>query len=125
VERLKHVLHLIIRGAFLLNKPEYSEEKLIHLSQKGDEGAFRTLVECYRSELFGTAYLITQDRQMTEEAVQETIIKNVAASAVSPCKQQYKTLGDAYCGKRGEAAIKEKKNFDSSDGIRDRDYRRL
>jgi RNA polymerase sigma-70 factor (ECF subfamily) len=53
----------------------YSEEELIKRSMKGDERAFRILVEKYQNILYGTAYLILRDRQMTEEAVQETILK--------------------------------------------------
>lgn len=44
-------------------------------SQQGDETAFRLIVEKYKSALFGTAYLILQDYQKTEEAVQEAILK--------------------------------------------------
>ncbi|MFC1866148.1 RNA polymerase sigma factor, partial [Chloroflexota bacterium] len=58
-----------------MNESRHSEEELIRLSQQGDETAFRFLVEKYKSALFGTAYLILQNYQVTEEAVQETILK--------------------------------------------------
>ena len=53
----------------------YSEEELISHSQQGDETAFRLIIEKYKSALFGTAYLILQDYQITEEVVQEAILK--------------------------------------------------
>jgi len=54
---------------------DYPEEELVKRSRKGDEGAFRILVEKYRDMLMGTAYLILRDRQLTEEIVQETVLK--------------------------------------------------
>ncbi len=58
-----------------MNEPRYSEDELIRRSQQGDEGAFRLLIEKYKSALFGTAYLIARDHQIAEEAVQEAILK--------------------------------------------------
>jgi RNA polymerase sigma-70 factor (ECF subfamily) len=53
----------------------HSEDDLIKHSQQGDETAFRLIVEKYKSALFGTAYLILQDYQKTEETVQEAVLK--------------------------------------------------
>ncbi|MBI2918662.1 MAG: sigma-70 family RNA polymerase sigma factor [Chloroflexi bacterium] len=52
-----------------------NEAELIRRSQAGDEGAFCMLVEHHRQVLFGTAYLMTQDRALAEDAVQEALIK--------------------------------------------------
>ena len=54
---------------------ESQEVALIRHCQAGDKEAFRTLVEQYRSMLFGTAYLMVQDRGLAEDAVQEALIK--------------------------------------------------
>jgi len=54
---------------------ESQEAALIRRCQAGDKEAFSTLVERYRSVLFGTAYLMVQDRGLAEDAVQEALIK--------------------------------------------------
>jgi RNA polymerase sigma-70 factor (ECF subfamily) len=54
---------------------ESEEAALIRRSQAGDKDAFRALVENYKKVLFGTAYLMTHDRSMAEDAVQETLVK--------------------------------------------------
>jgi RNA polymerase sigma-70 factor, ECF subfamily len=58
-----------------MNNAVHCEEDLIERSRRGDEDAFRTLVEQYQRLLFGTAYLILKDSPAAEEAVQETIVK--------------------------------------------------
>jgi len=54
---------------------ESQEAALIRRCQAGDKEAFSTLVEQYRSILFGTAYLMMQDCGLAEDAVQEALIK--------------------------------------------------
>ena len=54
---------------------ESQEAALIRRCQAGDKEAFGTLVEQYRSVLFGTAYLMMRDRGLAEDAVQEALIK--------------------------------------------------
>ena len=54
---------------------ESQEAALIQRCQVGDTEAFRTLVEQYRSVLFGTAYLMIRDRGLAEDAVQEALIQ--------------------------------------------------
>ena len=54
---------------------ESQEEALIRHCQSGDKKSFRNLVEQYDSALFGTAYLMTRDRGLAEDAVQEALIK--------------------------------------------------
>ncbi len=51
-----------------------NETDLIRSSQAGDSEAFRLLIEGHRTVLFGTAYLMAQDRGMAEDAVQEALI---------------------------------------------------
>ncbi|MFC1946367.1 RNA polymerase sigma factor [Chloroflexota bacterium] len=43
--------------------------------QAGDKEAFRALVGKYRSVVFGTAYLMTRDRESAEDAVQNSLIQ--------------------------------------------------
>jgi len=54
---------------------ESQEAALVRRCQAGDKEAFRILVEQYRSVLFGTAYLMMQDRGLAEDAVQEALIQ--------------------------------------------------
>ena len=54
---------------------ESQEAALVRRCQTGDKEAFRTLVEQYRSMLFGTAYLMIRDRGLAEDAVQEALIQ--------------------------------------------------
>jgi len=54
---------------------ESEEAALIRRCQTGDREAFRALVEQHRGLLFGTAYLMTRDRGLVEDAVQNTLIQ--------------------------------------------------
>ncbi len=56
-----------------MNEPE--EAALIRRCQAGDKEAFRTLVERYRSVLFGTAYFMLRERGLAEDAVQEALVQ--------------------------------------------------
>lgn len=51
------------------------EAALVQRCQTGDTEAFRMLVEVHRKMLFGVAYLMTRDRGMAEDAVQESLIQ--------------------------------------------------
>ena len=48
---------------------------LVRRCQDGDAEAFRTLIEAYKNTLFGVAYLMTRDRGMAEDAVQEGLVQ--------------------------------------------------
>jgi RNA polymerase sigma-70 factor, ECF subfamily len=48
---------------------------MIQRCRKGDRDAFNALIGKYRDLIFGTAYLITRDRPLAEDAVQEALIK--------------------------------------------------
>jgi RNA polymerase sigma-70 factor (ECF subfamily) len=54
---------------------ESEESTIIRRCQAGDKDAFRELVEAYKSVLFGTAYLMTHDRILAEDIVQEVLVK--------------------------------------------------
>ena len=54
---------------------ESQEAALVRRCQAGDKEAFRTLVEQYRSALFGTAYLMMRDRGLAEDVVQEALVQ--------------------------------------------------
>ena len=50
------------------------EAEVIRRSQGGESEAFRLLVERYGKVLFGTAYLMTHDRPLAEDMVQEAFL---------------------------------------------------
>ncbi len=52
-----------------------NEAELVRRSREGDGEAFRALVERHQEVLFGTAYLLTRDRRLAEDLVQEALIK--------------------------------------------------
>jgi RNA polymerase sigma-70 factor (ECF subfamily) len=52
-----------------------SETSLVSRCQAGDAEAFRTLVEQHSRVLFGTAYLMTRDRGLAEDAVQSALVQ--------------------------------------------------
>ena len=52
-----------------------AEAVVVRRCQRGDREAFAVLVERNRTMLFGTAYLMTRDRQLAEDAVQEALIQ--------------------------------------------------
>lgn len=51
-----------------------TEEDAVVRCQEGDRDAFRYLVEQYKDVLYGTAYLMTHDRALAEEHVQEAFL---------------------------------------------------
>jgi len=55
---------------------ELSEEvALISRCKAGDKGAFSMLMEQYSHALFGTAFLMTRDKVLAEDAVQEALVQ--------------------------------------------------
>ncbi len=50
------------------------EELVIRQCQAGESEAFRVLVEKYGRVLYGTAYLMTRDRSLSEDLVQEAFL---------------------------------------------------
>ena len=55
--------------------PVCLEQDLIQLTNQGNEEAFRLIAERYKNLLFGTAFLILKDHHMTEDVIQETMLK--------------------------------------------------
>ena len=54
---------------------EATDAVVVRRCQAGDREAFVVLVDRHRAMLFGTAYLMTRDRQLAEDAVQEALIQ--------------------------------------------------
>ena len=54
---------------------ESQEAALVRRCQTGDTEAFRALIETYKNTLFGVAYLMTHDRGLAEDAVQEGLVQ--------------------------------------------------
>lgn len=52
-----------------------SETALVSRCRAGDTEAFRTLVEQHSRVLFGTAYLMTRDRELAEDVVQAALVQ--------------------------------------------------
>ena len=55
-------------------KTTLTEDEIIRHCQAGDREAFRSLVEQYQDVLFGTAYLMTSNRMVAEDQVQEAFL---------------------------------------------------
>ena len=58
------------------------EEDAIRRCQNGDREAFRFVVDHYGRVLFGTAYMMTRDRPLSEDLAQEALLlawRNIAS----------------------------------------------
>ena len=51
-----------------------TEDEAVLSCQNGDKDAFRYLVDLYRDVVFGTAYLMTGNRSLAEEQMQEAFL---------------------------------------------------
>ena len=51
------------------------EKDLIRRSKEGDEGAFGTLVNAYKTKVFNLAYSLTRNREVADDLAQEVFIK--------------------------------------------------
>lgn len=54
-----------------------SDSELVSLYQRGNEGAFETLLHRHKSRLYTAIYLIVRDRYVAEDLLQDTFIKAV------------------------------------------------
>jgi RNA polymerase sigma-70 factor, ECF subfamily len=52
-----------------------AEETAVKRCRTGDKEAFRLLAEAYEKQLFGIAYLMTHDRDLAADMVQEALLK--------------------------------------------------
>jgi RNA polymerase sigma-70 factor (ECF subfamily) len=51
-----------------------TEDQIVRRCQTGDREAFRNLVDHYQNVLYGTAYMMTNNRTVAEDQVQETLL---------------------------------------------------
>lgn len=51
-----------------------NEAEIIRRSQAGDQDAFRLITDSYSKVLLGTAYLMTHDQGLAEDAVQDALV---------------------------------------------------
>ena len=51
-----------------------TEDEAVMSCQKGDKDAFRYLVELHKDVVYGTAYLMTDNRSLAEEQMQEAFL---------------------------------------------------
>ena len=58
----------------MTEKIALTEDEIMLRCQTGDREAFRALVEKYQNMLYGTAYLMTGNRMVAEDQVQETFL---------------------------------------------------
>jgi RNA polymerase sigma-70 factor (ECF subfamily) len=54
---------------------ETQQTALVDRCKRGDREAFRDLLQVYHGVLFGTAYLMTRDRDLAEDIVQDAAVK--------------------------------------------------
>ncbi|MCH7734450.1 MAG: RNA polymerase sigma factor, partial [Chloroflexi bacterium] len=50
------------------------EKQAVQLCQEGNESAFQVIVERYGDVMFGTAVLMTHDRALAEDLVQDALM---------------------------------------------------
>jgi len=60
-----------------MNYSKTSDSQLVSLYQKGNDGAFETLLYRYKSKIFTSIYFIVKDRYVAEDLLQETFIKAI------------------------------------------------
>jgi RNA polymerase sigma-70 factor, ECF subfamily len=57
------------------NVPETSDAELVHRTQKGDAAAFDTLIERYKSRLYGVIFHMINNHEDAADLSQETFLK--------------------------------------------------
>lgn len=60
-----------------MNQFQLNDSELLSLYMKGNEDAFKQLVERHEQRIFTTIYLIAKDRYVAEDLMQETFIKAI------------------------------------------------
>ncbi|MCU0391683.1 MAG: sigma-70 family RNA polymerase sigma factor [Thermoflexibacter sp.] len=60
-----------------MRKLEFNDTELINLYKNGNEGAFATLVQRYKTRLLASIQSIVKDREEAEDLLQEALIKAV------------------------------------------------
>lgn len=60
-----------------MEKVRVNESELVSAYIRGDESAFETLVERYKSKIYTTIYLVVKDQEVAEDLMQDTFIKAI------------------------------------------------
>ncbi|KPM47290.1 RNA polymerase sigma factor [Jiulongibacter sediminis] len=60
-----------------MEKVRVNESELVSAYIRGDESAFSTLVERYKSKIYTTIYLVVKDQEIAEDLMQDTFIKAI------------------------------------------------
>ncbi|MCU0324363.1 MAG: sigma-70 family RNA polymerase sigma factor [Spirosomaceae bacterium] len=60
-----------------MGKVQVSDSELVSLYIRGNEKAFATLVQRYKSKVYTTIYLVVKDQYVAEDLMQDTFIKAV------------------------------------------------
>lgn len=60
-----------------MRKLEFNDTELVSLYKNGNEGAFSTLVQRYKTRLLSSIQMIVKDRDEAEDLLQEVLIKAV------------------------------------------------
>jgi RNA polymerase sigma-70 factor (ECF subfamily) len=58
-----------------MEEPAQVERKLVERARRGDQGAFRMLVDLHRDHAYGLALRITRSREEAEDAAQEAFLR--------------------------------------------------
>ena len=80
---LKLIFDLTNFGIFLPN----TDSDIVQQALNGDQNAFAVLLKRYRGAIYGLIYKMVQDKNETEDLVQETFIK--AFSALGSFNAEY------------------------------------
>jgi RNA polymerase sigma-70 factor (ECF subfamily) len=60
------------------NLNQFTDEELVKLYEKGNNGAFEILLLRYKSKVYSYIYLIVRNKELTEDIFQDTFIKAIA-----------------------------------------------
>jgi len=60
------------------NLNQLTDEELVKLYEKGNNGAFEILLLRYKSKVYSYIYLIVRNKELTEDIFQDTFIKAIA-----------------------------------------------
>ena len=83
-----------------------NEQDAVRRCQSGDREAFRPIVEYYGDVLMGTLYLMTHDRPVSEELVQETFVRAWKGTASRSTRRSTRRLAISCQSNRYPRLIK-------------------
>lgn len=94
----------------------YKDDELLVLIAEGDEAAFHELVNRYADLLHTFIYRITEDRQLTQELVQDTFVKIWLSRETLIAVQNFRaylfTVSKNFAIKAAQKALKERMRFE-------------